>query len=103
MRGERARWGWPSTRRRAPRLPVVPGRQPEVVAVVKLYGGTDTPAISLEPRNFETGDGEALPWWGNVDLLSFRAYHDKGEKLLGSKGWVVPQPVFRKVWWDGGK
>lgn len=41
--------------------------------------------MSLEPKDFKTSDGESLSSWKNVDLLSFRAYFEKGEKLLGSK------------------
>lgn len=39
--------------------------------------------------------------WGHVDGLSFRAYYDKGVKLLGSKSWTDPLPLFRKLWWKG--
>jgi hypothetical protein len=66
----------------------------------KLDGGKETQAVSLEPKDFKTGDGEALSGWNNVDLLSFRAYYDKGEKLVGSKSWAGPQPVFMKLWWQ---
>ncbi|MDX1968549.1 MAG: acetylxylan esterase [Planctomycetaceae bacterium] len=76
------------------------GKQKEFVAVVKLNGGKDTQAVSLEPTNFQASDGEALSFWKNVDLLSFRAYYDKGEKLVGSKSWAGPQPVFTKLWWQ---
>lgn len=75
------------------------GKQKEYVAVVKLNGGKDTQAISLEPKDFKASDGEALSSWKNVDLLSFRAYYDKGEKLIGSKSWAGPQPVLKKLWW----
>lgn len=77
------------------------GKMKEYVAVVKLNGGKDTQAVSLEPRDFKTSDGEALSSWKNVDLLSFRAYYDKGGKLLGSKSWAGSQPVFKKLWWEG--
>ena len=76
------------------------GPQKEFVAVVKLNGGGDSQAVSLEPGDFKTGDGEALSSWKNVDVLSLRAYYEKGEKLLGSKSWAGPQPVFRKLWWS---
>jgi dienelactone hydrolase len=79
------------------------GKQKEFVAVAKLHGGTDTQTVRLEPSDFKAGDGEALSSWGHVDLLSFRAYYDRGVKLLGSKGWAGSQPVFGKVWWDGGE
>jgi len=75
------------------------GPQKEFVAVVKLNGGGDSQAVSLEPGDFKTGDGEALSSWKNVDVFSLRAYYEKGEKLLGSKSWAGPQPVFRKLWW----
>ena len=76
------------------------GKMKEYAAAVKLNGGKDTQTISLEPKDFKTNDGEALSSWKNVDLLSLRAYYEKGEKLLGSKSWSGPQPVFRKLWWQ---
>jgi hypothetical protein len=76
------------------------GKQQEFAAVVKLSGGRDTQTVSLDPKDFKTIDGEALSSWKNVDLLSVRAYYDKGNKLIGSKSWAGPQPVFRKLWWQ---
>lgn len=76
------------------------GKQKEVVAVVKLDGGKQTQIVTLEPKDFRTGDGEALSSWQNVDLLSFRAYYDKDGKLIGSKNWSAPQPMFGKLWWQ---
>lgn len=76
------------------------GKSQEFVAVVKLNGGADSQNISLAPGDFKTLDGEALSSWKNVDLLSLRAYHDKGGKSLGSKRWAGPQPVFKKLWWQ---
>ena len=76
------------------------GKMKEFVAVVKLDGGKDSQTLALEPKGFKTSDGEALSSWKNVDLLSFRAYYDKGEKLIGSKTWAGPQPVFRKLYWQ---
>ena len=35
-----------------------------------------------------------------ADLLSFRAYYEKGGNLLGSKSWAGGQPKFRKLWWQ---
>jgi hypothetical protein len=26
---------------------------------------------------------------------------EKGQRLIGSKSWQGPQPVFRKLWWQG--
>jgi hypothetical protein len=52
------------------------------------------------PEDFLAGDGAALSAWQNVDLLSFRAYSERGEQLLGSKAWDGPQPVFTKLWWQ---
>jgi dienelactone hydrolase len=71
----------------------------EFVAVVKLNGGKDTQTVSLEPKDFKTIDGEALSSWKNVDLLSLRAYYEKGDKLIGSKSWVGPQPKFQNLRW----
>ena len=75
------------------------GKMKEFVAVVKIDGGKDTQIVSLEPKDFTTIDGESLSSWKTVDLLSFRAYYDKGEKVLGSKDWAGPQPTFRKLCW----
>jgi hypothetical protein len=47
-------------------------------------------------------EGEALPTRKNVDVLSVRAYYDRGEKLLGGKTWPGSQPAFRKRLWQGG-
>jgi dienelactone hydrolase len=77
------------------------GKSQEFVAVVKLNGGKDTQTVSLEPKVFQASDGETLSSWKNVDLLSLRAYFEKGGKLLGSKSWVGDQPKFRKLWWEG--
>ncbi len=76
------------------------GKQKEFVAVFKLGGGREPQTVSLEPKHFTTSDGEALSSWKHVDVLSFRAYYEKGGNLLGSKSWAGPQPVFRKVWWE---
>ncbi len=76
------------------------GKQRELVAVVKLDGGNESQTVMLEPKDFTTSDGDALSSWSKVDLLSFRAYYDKGETQLGSKSWLGLQPVFRKLWWQ---
>lgn len=76
------------------------GKMQENVAVVKLNGGKDMQTVTLEPKDFQTSDGVALSSWKNVDLLSLRAYYDKGEKLVGNKSWAGPQPVFKKLWWQ---
>ncbi|NBV46351.1 MAG: hypothetical protein EBR86_12125 [Planctomycetia bacterium] len=76
------------------------GQQKEFVAVVNLAGGQATQTIVLEPRNFLASDGAALSAWKHVDLLSFRAYYERGKTLLGSKTWDGPQPVFTKLWWQ---
>ena len=57
------------------------GKQKEFVAVVKLNGGKDTQAISLEPKDFKTSDGEVLASWKNVDVLSLRAYYRQGRQV----------------------
>ena len=76
------------------------GKSQEFVTVVKLNGGKETQTVSLKPKDFKTGEGQALSSWKNVDILSLRAYHEKGGKLLGSKSWAGPQPVFKKMWWN---
>jgi dienelactone hydrolase len=77
------------------------GKSQEFVAVAKLNGGVDTQTVTLEPKDFRTSAGEALSSWKRVDLLSLRAYFDKGGKSLGSKSWAGGQPTFRKLWWQG--
>ena len=77
------------------------GKSQEFVAVVNLNGGADMQSLSLEPNDFKSSDGEALSSWKNVDLLSLRAYYEKGGKLLGSKTWAGDQPKLRKLWWHG--
>jgi dienelactone hydrolase len=77
------------------------GKCQEFVAVVKLDGGKDVQTVTLETKDLKTTGGDVLSSWKNVDLLSFRAYYDKGEKLLGSKSWAGPQPVFKKLWLQG--
>lgn len=44
-----------------------------------------------------------LSSWEEIDLLSFRAYYDKGKKLLGSKQWTGSQPEFQPMRWIEGK
>lgn len=74
------------------------GKSQEFVAVVKL-SGNGMQAISLTPNDFLTADGEKLSSWKHVDLLSLRAYQDKGSKLLGSKNWDGPQPTLCELRW----
>jgi dienelactone hydrolase len=76
------------------------GKQKEFVAVVKLNGGKEKQTVSLEPKDFMSSDGEALVSWKNVDVLSLRAYYEKGDKVLGSKSWAGGQPQFRKLGWQ---
>ena len=75
------------------------GKQKEFVALVKLDGGKEPQSVSLGLKDFTASDGTALATWGSVDLLSLRAYHHMGDKLLGSKTWAGGQPVFKKLWW----
>jgi dienelactone hydrolase len=77
------------------------GKSQEFAAVVKLNGGDDTQTVSWTPQDFTASDGEQLSSWKHVDLLSLRAYVDKGSKTLGSKAWAGAQPTFRKLWWQG--
>ena len=56
--------------------------------------------MTLEPKDFQAGDGETLAGWQNVDQFTWRAYFNKGEKLLGSKSWAGPQPKFLKLYWQ---
>lgn len=75
------------------------GKQREFVAVAKLAGGPDTQTVVFASEDFKTVEGESLSGWSNVDLLSFRAYYDKGGSLIGSKAWVGPQPIFKQLEW----
>ncbi len=77
------------------------GVQREYAAVVKLTGGREPQRVSLEAKDFTDGDGKALASWAEVDLLSLRAYQEKGGKLLGNKSWVGAQPAFRMLSWEG--
>ncbi|OWK45498.1 alpha/beta hydrolase family protein [Fimbriiglobus ruber] len=77
------------------------GKSQDFVAVTQLNGGKNTQTISLEPKDFKTNEGEALSTWQNVDVISLRAYYERGGKLLGSKSWAGNQPKFLKLWWQG--
>ena len=76
------------------------GKQRELVAAIKLTGGKNTQTVTLDLNDFKASDGEALASWKNIDLLSFRAYHDRAGELIGSKTWAGPQPVFKQLWWQ---
>ena len=77
------------------------GKQQEFAAVVKLRGGDDWHTVSLSAEDFRLVDGEmAMPSWQGSDILSLRAYHDKGAKQLGSKSWQGSQPKFRNLRWS---
>lgn len=76
------------------------GPSQEYVAVVKLNGGSKKQTVMLKPQDFRTSEGKALASWKNVDLLSLRAYHDKGRELLGSKRWDGPQPSCHELRWE---
>jgi dienelactone hydrolase len=76
------------------------GKSQEFTAVAKLPGGEAVQTVSLEPKDFKADDGTPLSSWQQVDLLSLRAYHEKGDALIGSKSWSGRQPVFRKIQWD---
>jgi hypothetical protein len=77
------------------------GKMQEFVTVVKLQGGNELQTVRLLPRQFTTESGEALTSWSQVDLLSLRAYWERGERLLGSKQWQGSQPVFSQLRWEG--
>jgi hypothetical protein len=76
------------------------GPQREYVAVVPLAGGDEPQHVSLAPSDFQTLDGRPLASWQQLDLLSFRAYYERDNRLLGSKSWAGPQPVFRSLRWE---
>lgn len=76
------------------------GKMREFVAVARLRGGEEPQTLLLEPKDFRAEDGTQLSSWEHLDLLSFRAYHDKGKKPLGSMRWLGPQPMWRKLWWQ---
>ena len=76
------------------------GKSQDFVAVVQVNGGKETQTISLKPGDFKTSEGEALYSWKHVDVLSLRAYYEKGGKCLGSKSWAGGQPKFLKLCWQ---
>ncbi|MFO0906281.1 MAG: acetylxylan esterase [Pirellulales bacterium] len=76
------------------------GPQHEYVAVVPLTGGDKPQHVSLAPRDFQTLDGRPLASWEQLDLLSFRAYFERNDRLLGSKAWAGAQPVFQSLRWE---
>ncbi len=67
---------------------------------MRLDGSNALQTVSLEPKDFRTSEGEVLSTWKNVDVLSFRAYYEKGGTLLGSKAWMGSQPKFRCLRWE---
>lgn len=75
------------------------GPQREGCATVRLNGGTEPQTVAFQPTDFIDADGQALSSWKEIDLLSVRAYFERGGKLIGSKDWRGPQPVIRKIWW----
>jgi hypothetical protein len=77
------------------------GKQQELVAAVNLPGGDQWHTLSLLPQDFRPLDGEGSPAsWQTVDLLSLRAYVEKGGKLIGNKAWAGPQPMFHNLRWS---
>ncbi len=75
------------------------GKSEEYVAVIPLPGGPDLQTFALRPSDFQSPSGEPLASWQNIDILSLRAYYQKGEKLMGSKQWQGPLPQFQKLYW----
>lgn len=75
------------------------GKSEEYFAVIHLQGGADQQAFSLQPGDFQTMSRERLASWQNIDILSLRAYYQKGEKLIGSKQWQGALPQFNKLYW----
>lgn len=76
------------------------GAKREFVAVVKLTGDGEPQSAALTADDFIAGDQTTLTSWSHVDLLSFRAYFDDGERLWGSRSWAGRQPVFRSLRWE---
>ncbi len=75
------------------------GPMQEYVARIPLRGG-GAQAIKLLPGDFQSIAGVPLASWQNVDLLSFRAYYEKDDKLIGSKQWEGKKPAFQKLSWE---
>jgi len=75
------------------------GKTEEYFAVLQLQGGPDPQVLSLTPSDFQSPTGQRLASWQNIDILSLRAYYQKGEKLVGSKQWQGPLPQFQKLHW----
>jgi hypothetical protein len=76
------------------------GKARDFAAVVSLRGGKESQAVALEPKDFQSADGETLSGWKNVDQFTWRAYFPGGGRLLRSKNWVGPQPKFLKLEWS---
>lgn len=77
------------------------GKQQELAATVQLAGGRSWQMVSLRPADFRPLEGGApLATWAHADVLSLRAYVEKGGKLIGSKSWAGPQPKFRSLRWE---
>jgi len=77
------------------------GKQQEFIAVARLTGGDRWQTVSLQPHDFRLVGGETAPAsWQAADVLSLRAYFENGGRLLGSKSWQGPQPLFRNLRWS---
>lgn len=75
------------------------GKSMEYVAVKKLTGGANIQTVTVDLADFQAADGSQPKSWQQVDLLSLRAYYEKGKQLVGSKRWQGPQPVYQRFWW----
>ncbi|MFM7541080.1 MAG: alpha/beta hydrolase family protein [Planctomycetota bacterium] len=75
------------------------GKSRELAAVVRLPGGPAPSVITLSPGEFKDATGSSPVDWAMADILSLRAYMEKEGRLLGSKAWKGPQPVFGRIEW----
>lgn len=76
------------------------GPQREFVATVRLRGGHELRTVSFAPSDFTAADGTTLADWSAVDLLSLRAWTDRGGTIVGSKSWAGSPPQLRRVAWS---
>jgi len=75
------------------------GKSRELAAVVRLPGGPEPSVITLAAGDFKDATGSSPKDWAMADILSLRAYVEKDGRLLGSKAWKGPQPVFSRIEW----
>ncbi len=79
------------------------GPQKVYYAAVDLTGESKLQELKLSSEQFQTMDGTKLQSWEQIDVVSLRAYHEVGDKLIGSKQWQGEKPSFKKIYWESLK